>query len=163
MRYLLFILCLSAPAWAWSNDLLRNGAGANTVAVGGVTAMAGDPLAAMTGNPALLSRLDSRTLQIGVTAVSPDATYENRFGTRASTDGGPGILPDIAVAGPVNNTRWTVGAAVNMQSALTLREFNALDRRHHGTCPEPGGRLRGQGLPLGRRLSMEPAPYRADR
>ncbi|MEX2523637.1 MAG: outer membrane protein transport protein [Gammaproteobacteria bacterium] len=103
---------------AWANDLLRNSAGARTMGTGGIVAMADDPLAAMTGNPAYLTSQTETSVQVGLTTVLIDARYSNIVEAGNKADSGPGFVPDLAVVHPLDGSELTLGGAITTQSAL---------------------------------------------
>lgn len=85
---------------------------------GGVVAVAEEPLAAMTGNPAYLGSQKEASVQIGLTGLLVDADYSNTVAPDNEADSGPGFVPDIAVVYPIDGSKLTLGGTITTQSAL---------------------------------------------
>lgn len=96
----------------WANGLLRDGASARSIALGGInTASFSGPIDAMSGNPAGLG-LTPSMLQAGATLAFLDGEFTNDSNPRgASMNSGPFLIPDLAASYRVG--RFTLGAGLS--------------------------------------------------
>ncbi len=122
-----FILLLAA-AWVSGtagNDLYRTAGGARSVSSGGIALLAGDPLSAMSNNPALLTG-QTAELQFSGQALVVDADFQSSLGETDTAERGPGLLPEIAFVRPLKGTDVTLGGLFMLRSALRA-EFDFED------------------------------------
>jgi len=115
------------PAVVEANGVLRDGAGARSMASGGAgAALTGDPLAALYANPAGLAAPNGGWFQLGAVAASAQGEFSN-----AANPGRPlrsewGALPEAALALPLKGTPVTLGLAV-MPEALASVDWRFTD------------------------------------
>ena len=106
----LLILMLASQNLA-ANGILRNGNSAEAAATGGMdTASAGQPIDAMSGNPAGLSLEVDDRLQLGLTSAVLDVEFTNAANPRgADADSNPLPIPDLAYAHRVGPVTFGLG------------------------------------------------------
>lgn len=101
----------------WANGVLRDGASARSMALGGInTASFSGPIDAMAGNPAGLG-LSPSMLQAGAALVFLDSEFTNDSNPRGShMKSGPFLIPDLAAS--YRHGRFTFGAGINPVGVL---------------------------------------------
>ncbi len=127
-RTLLVGMMLGAvPIVACAGGIYRDGAGARALSLGGATV--GQPnvaLEAMQINPAGLSAVRSRQLQVGLGGVLANGEFSNAANSGAEIDRQFGVWPEAAVAFPLGTTPVTLGLAFIPDAALG-GEWNYVD------------------------------------
>ena len=84
----------SGMALAQAGGALGNGISARATAMGGATvASAEGPLEAMQGNPAELTSLAGRSLDLSVTSLFASGSFSNSVSSNGTIDGSAGTLP----------------------------------------------------------------------
>ena len=102
------IFCLSA-AVAPAASLYQDGSGARAMSLGGAgNAVADDPLSALFDNPAALSDLKTRTVEVGGSGAFAQGDFHNRANDDATLDE-VGLIGEGAVSMPVGPVRFAVG------------------------------------------------------
>lgn len=122
---LLIPTLLLSPFPLVAGDLVRVGGGARGMGMGNVAGLANDPIAAISTNPAFLSH-QQRSSQVSLHTVYVDSEFTSSLGETDKADSGPGMIPDAAIAWPIENTPWTLGAGIHVQSAM-LASFEFTD------------------------------------
>lgn len=111
-----FLACafvLTENSLVHANGVLRNGAGAHSMALGGaVVAHPADPLSAMSANPAGLAGFSRSAAGFGVVSIYADATFSSRVDGPVGLTRQWGVAPEIAVGIPLENTPVTLGLSV---------------------------------------------------
>ncbi len=112
-----FSLIFSAvPAEA--NGVLRNGYGADSMAMGGTgVAFTSDPLAAMAANPATLTLLDQPMITLSLTGIHGVGDFDNALNNHTGLGRDSGVFPEFALSYPIPDSRLTVGFAVKVDAA----------------------------------------------
>jgi long-chain fatty acid transport protein len=121
MRYTTVRIKAAASALCFTfqlqaSDLYRIGASPESLGMGSVAGLTGDPLAAMSANPALLSG-QSRQVVISVESMLVNAELTTRTGEQVSADKGPAFVPQVAASIPVGNS-LTLGLGAQVQSGM---------------------------------------------
>jgi len=116
----LALVCAHAllTEYANANGVLRDGVGGGFALGGADVAFAKDPLMAMHRNPATLGLLEAPTISFGLTGIHADATFEDASGSRTDLRQDSGAFPDLALAYPIANTRFTLWASLITETAL---------------------------------------------
>lgn len=109
-------LVLFGDSPVFASDLIRTSGGAGSMGAGNIAQLGRGPLSAMANNPALLVGQESG-LQVSTQTVSVDSTFITALNESAEADDGPGIIPEIAFARPLDEF-ITLGGAVSVRSAL---------------------------------------------
>src|SRR5579863_9323577 len=87
-----------------------NTASARSTALGGVyVPSASDPLDALSANPAALTTLSGRSLDLSVSVIQPRGSFSNSVNTDAQLSKTPGLLPYMAFGMPIRHSRFSFG------------------------------------------------------
>ena len=98
---------------ALANGVNRNGSGGRSMSLSGaVVARPGDPLGAMSANPAGLTSESRIALSIGAVGISADAEFTNAVNGTVSLTEPRGLFPEVALAVPLDDSRVTLGFSV---------------------------------------------------
>ncbi len=110
-------LALSAPA-AWGQGALGNGLSARASALGGATVASVDgPLEAMQGNPAGLTTLSGTTLDLSLTSLFANGSFDNSVSSNATLQTLAGTLPYAAFSTRLGS-RFVVAVATAPDTAM---------------------------------------------
>jgi long-chain fatty acid transport protein len=149
-----------------ANGLLRDGAGARAMSLGGASvAFPNAPLEAMHANPAGLGLMTNLTLQFGLAGGVAQGEYAKTGRSASELKGRVGVLPELAVAYPLESSPVTLGLSF-IPTALGSTEWLLLDptggldgnttygrERHHAEFIALRTAL-GASVALGERLSL---------
>jgi long-chain fatty acid transport protein len=159
---LLVLACMAMPAFAQSFNW--SASSPSSIALGGIyvpsSSNAQDALAA---NPAGLSALGARTLDLTLTTVAPRGSFSNSVNNNAHLDGTPGVLPYGAFGMPVRHSRvtWAVGFLPDLMSVADWHYVDApgvagasygLQEQHSAIIA--GRAVTGLGIAVAPRLSL---------
>lgn len=112
------IAMLLTPLTARANGVLRNGYGAESMAMGSTgVAFARDPLTAVASNPATLTLLDEKMFSLSLTGIHGHGRFENAFNDHAGLGRDTGAFPEFALSYPIPDSRFTLGFALRVDSA----------------------------------------------
>ena len=107
---LTLLACVTA---AQANGVNRNGSGGRSMGLSGaVVARPGDPLGAMSANPAGLSAEKDIALSLGLVSIYADAQFTNAVNGTVDLRRKSGLAPELALAVPLENTPFTFGLSV---------------------------------------------------
>jgi long-chain fatty acid transport protein len=110
-----FLLVFSVQIQA--NDLVRIGTGTRAMGMANITGLSGDPLASLSGNPALLASQPS-SVQFSMTSIINDSSFSNVAGPNTDHNSGPNFVPDVAALWSPSGSRFSLAAGVIVNSAL---------------------------------------------
>lgn len=114
-----FALSLST-AVAQVNGELSNSLSSRSASLGGATvASPVSALEAMQGNPAGLTGLRGRSLDLSVTSLFTTGSFVNSVSNNGSIRGYAGTMPYGSFATPLGSGRWTLGIAVAPETAMS--------------------------------------------
>ena len=159
----LFILaCITSPAFA--QNFYWNASSPSSVALGGVyVPSSSDAQDALASNPAGLTTLGTRTVDLTLTAVAPRGDFSNSVNYNAHLNGTPGVLPYGAFGMPVRHSRftWAVGFLPDLMSVADWHYVDApgyagatygLQEQHSAIIA--GRAVTGLGIAVSPRLSL---------
>lgn len=159
---LLVCACMAMPAFAQS--FYWNASTPSSVALGGIyvpsSSNAQDALAA---NPAGLTALGAKTLELTATTVIPRGSFSNSVNNNAHLDGTPGMLPYGAFGMPIHHSRftWAVAFLPDLMSVANWHYVDApgvagasygLQEQHSAIIAGRG--VTGLGIAVSPRLSL---------
>jgi long-subunit fatty acid transport protein len=117
--------CIATPSFA--QNFYWNASSPSSVALGGIyvpsSSSAQDALAA---NPAGLTALGARTLDLTLTTVAPRGEFSNSVNNNAHLDGTPGLLPFGAFGMPIRHTRFTWAVAF-LPDLMSVADWHYVD------------------------------------
>ena len=120
--FLRVLLCLgmAAPALAQTGGALGNGIGGRAASLGGATvASVTTPLEAMQGNPAGLSGLTGRSLELDATSLFAAGNFTNSVSNTGSIVTSAGTVPYGGFSMPLFSKRLTLGVSVAPDTLMT--------------------------------------------
>ena len=125
-RLVLVLLTACLPFYAQANGIDRNGAGAQSMSMGGTgTAWAADPLGAMYVNPAGLGFLTAPELNLGGFGAITEGTF-NKGAISGRLNDSPHELPEVALGIPLKKWPVTLGISV-IPDSISLADWNFVD------------------------------------
>jgi long-subunit fatty acid transport protein len=122
------LICGFISTSALAQNFYWNASSPKSVALGGVyVPSSSDALDALAANPAGLTALSGRTLDLSLTTVFPRGSFSNSVNNNAQLDGTPGLLPYGAFGMPVRHSRfsWGVGFMPDLMSVANWRYVDA--------------------------------------
>ncbi|HEV2693467.1 MAG TPA: TonB-dependent receptor [Verrucomicrobiae bacterium] len=103
-------LCLATTVNTPANGIFRNGAGAESMSMGGTeTGWAMSPLGAMAANPAGLGFLESGEINLGAGAAVPEGHFQKSPTADGRLDSSIRAFPEGAIAYPFQKIPVTIG------------------------------------------------------
>ena len=121
-KSLCFLLCLGAAvsACAQIGGELDNGISGRATSLGGATvASVTTPLEAMQGNPAGLSELSGRSLELNITSLFATGNFTNSVSSTGSIVTASGTVPYGAFSMPLFSKRLTLGVSVAPETLMS--------------------------------------------
>lgn len=121
-KSLCFLLCLgvAASACAQIGGELDNGISGRAISLGGATvASVTTPLEAMQGNPAGLSELRGRSLELDVTSLFATGNFTNSVSSTGSIVTASGTVPYGGFSTPLWSKRLTLGVSVAPETLMS--------------------------------------------
>ena len=113
------LLFLSIPALLRADGIYRDGVGAKSMSLGGAdVAWPGDPLSALSTNPAGLGFLEGNKLDLGVAGVIPTGHFTNRADTNGRMSDHLTAFPEGAAGFQLGHLPVTVGIGFYPVSGL---------------------------------------------
>lgn len=110
---LLVFLSVAVGAYAQTGGALGNGISSHAISMGGTTvASSVSPLEAMQGNPATLTELSGRSLDLSVTSLFATGSFTNSVSNSGSIATTEGVLPYGAFSMPLHSQKWKLGVSV---------------------------------------------------
>lgn len=117
----LFTVSLLMMLDARANGVLRNGAGARAMSLGGASvAQPDEPLEAISVNPAGLGLVTKPTLQVGAWGAFADGHFSNAANAATTSPGSLGVAPEAALAFPLESAPVVLGFGVAPDVAAGL-------------------------------------------
>jgi long-chain fatty acid transport protein len=117
----LSMTCIQAQDFYWST------ASARSMALGGVyLPSAGGAIDAMAANPAGLTALSARTIDMSLTSIFASGSFSNSVNTNAPLKDAPGVMPYGAFGTPVGHSRFSVGAGITPE-LMSVSNWNYVD------------------------------------
>jgi long-subunit fatty acid transport protein len=119
---------MSAAASTPAQDFFMGTASARSNALGGTyVASSSDALDALAANPAGLSYLRGRNLNLNLDAVFARGSFSNSVNTNSPMQTDPGVMPFGAFGMPIGNSRWSfaVGVTPDLMSVSDWRYMDA--------------------------------------
>ena len=108
-----------APASAQSVGVYRGAAGAKDASMASAGSVLGTtPVAALSWNPAGLASLDQPEVDIALAALSARGTFANRVDSNGLLRDAQGVVPDGAVAFPLQHGRFVVAGGLLADGAI---------------------------------------------
>jgi len=122
----LFILaCITTPAFA--QNFYWNASSPSSVALGGIyVPSSSDAQDALATNPAGLTTLGTRTVDLTLTAVAPRGDFSNSVNYNAHLNGTPGALPYGAFGMPIRHSRFT-SAVGFLPDLMSVADWHYVD------------------------------------
>jgi long-chain fatty acid transport protein len=109
-RFSCVLACSAIAAGLQAQDFYSTTTSARSQAVGGVyIPSASGALDALATNPAGLSTLTARTLDLSVTSVFARGSFSNSVNQNVPLNDSPGVMPYGAFGMPIGHSRFTVG------------------------------------------------------
>jgi long-chain fatty acid transport protein len=119
--FILTTACLHAQDFYWST------ASARSMALGGVyLPSAGGAIDAMAANPAGLTLLGARTLDLSLTGVFAGGSFSNSVNANAPLKDSPGVVPYGAFGMPVGHSRFSIGFGLTPE-LTSVSNWNYVD------------------------------------
>lgn len=120
-KILLFLWIFSAAAsYAQGGGALGNGISSRSTALGGATvASVASPLEAMQENPAGLTQLSGRSVDLSVTSMFATGNFTNSVSSSGTIVTSAGTLPYGAFSTPLGSSRLKLGIAVAPDTLMT--------------------------------------------
>jgi long-subunit fatty acid transport protein len=116
----LLFLTAAVSSFAQTGGALGNGISSRAISMGGTTVASSiSPLEAMQGNPATLTELSGRSLDLSVTSLFATGNFTNSVSSTGTIATGAGVLPYGAFAMPLHSTRWKLGVSVAPDVAMS--------------------------------------------
>jgi long-chain fatty acid transport protein len=113
--------CLQAQNFYW------NTASARSMALGGVyLPSAGGAIDAMATNPAGLTALSARTVDMSVTSIFATGSFTNSVNNNSPLKDSPGVIPYGAFGMPIGHTRFSVGVGFTPE-LMSLSNWRYVD------------------------------------
>ena len=148
----------------FAQNFYSNTASARSMALGGVyVPSASDPLDALTANPAGLTYLGGRTLDLTVNTVFPRGAFSNSVNSDAQLSQAPGVLPYGAFGMPIGHSRFSfgIGFAPDLMSVADWHYVDApgvagasYGLQEQKSAILAGRAMGGLGISLGKKLSI---------
>jgi long-subunit fatty acid transport protein len=114
-------VCAHAQSFYW------NTASASSMAMGGVYLPSqGGALDALASNPAGLTLLGSRTLDLSLTSVFANGSFSNSVNNNVPLKDTPGVIPYGAFGMPIAHSRFSFGVAV-LPELMSVSNWNYVD------------------------------------
>lgn len=121
------LVCGFIASSAFAQSFYWNTSGPRSVALGGIyVPSSSDALDALAANPAGLTALSGRTLDLSLTTVFPRGSFTNSVNNNAPMDGTPGVMPYGAFAMPIRHSRFTWGAGF-MPDLMSVANWRYVD------------------------------------
>jgi long-subunit fatty acid transport protein len=115
----LFCACAAEGVYAQAGGALENGISSRATALGGATvASVASPLEAMQGNPATLTQLSGRSLDLSITSLFATGNFTNSVSSSGNIVTSAGTLPYGAFSTPLGS-RLKLGIAVAPDTLMT--------------------------------------------
>src|ERR1041385_9087945 len=112
---------------AHAQDFYWNTTSARSQALGGAyVPSAAGALDALAANPAGLSNISARTLDLSVSTVFARGNFSNSVNTNSPLQDSPGVIPYGAFAMPLGHSRFTIGAGLTPE-LMSVSEWNYVD------------------------------------
>jgi long-subunit fatty acid transport protein len=113
--------CIQAQDFYW------NSASARSMALGGVyIPSAGGAIDAMAANPAGLTVLSARTIDMSLTSIFASGSFSNSVNTKTPLKDSPGVAPYGAFGMPVGHSRFSIGFGVTPE-LMSVSNWNYVD------------------------------------
>jgi long-subunit fatty acid transport protein len=125
---LVLLACASITTSAFAQNFYWNASSARSVALGGIyVPSSSDALDALATNPAGLTALSGRTLDLNLTTVLPRGSFSDSVNNNAHLDGTPGAVPYGAFGAPIRHSRfsWGVGFMPDLMSVANWHYVDA--------------------------------------
>jgi long-chain fatty acid transport protein len=117
---LLLFACATNAAHGQASGALENGVSGRAAAIGGATvASVASPLEAMQGNPATLTQLSGKSLDLSVTSLFATGNFTNSVSSSGNIVSSAGTLPYGGFSTPLGSGRWRLGIAVAPDTLMT--------------------------------------------
>lgn len=127
----LFIKCevafVMATACAHAQGFYWNNVSASSMSMGGAYLPSqGGALDALASNPAGLTLLGSRTLDLSLTSIFATGSFSNSVNTNIPLKDSPGIIPYGAFGMPIRHSRFSIGVGV-LPELMSVSNWNYVD------------------------------------
>jgi len=116
-----------AAATIHAQGFYWNTASASSMGMGGVYLPShGGVLDALAANPAGLSLIGSRTLDLSITSIFTSGSFSNSVNTDAHLNNSPGVIPYGAFGMPIRHSRFSIGVGV-LPELMSEANWNYVD------------------------------------
>ncbi|HVO56324.1 MAG TPA: outer membrane protein transport protein [Dongiaceae bacterium] len=125
----IFLLLGSAfiPRSASAQDFFMNTASARSNALGGTyVASSSDVVDALASNPAGLSYLRGRNVNVNLDTIFARGSFSNTVNTNSPMQTSPGVVPYGAFGMPIDHSRWSFGVGVT-PDLLSVSDWQYVD------------------------------------
>ncbi len=113
--------CVQAQSFYW------NTASASSMAMGGVYLPSqGGALDALASNPAGLTMLGARTLDLSLTSIFASGSFSNSVNSNVPLKDAPGVIPYGAFGMPIGHSRFSFGVGV-LPELMSVSNWNYVD------------------------------------
>jgi len=165
-RRIVFMLlvcgCVAAPSFA--QNFYWNTSSPQSIALGGIyVPSSSNVLDALAANPAGLTALSGRTIDLSLTTVLPRGSFSSSVNNNDHLDGTPGTLPYGAFGMPIRHSRfsWGVGFMPDLMSVANWHYVDApgvagasYGLQQNKSAILAGRAVAGLGVAVSRRLSF---------
>jgi long-subunit fatty acid transport protein len=116
-----------AAAGVQAQNFYWNNASASSMSMGGVYLPSqGGALDALASNPAGLTQLGARTLDLSLTSIFANGSFSNAVNTNAPLKDSPGVIPYGAFGMPIKHSRFSIGVGV-LPEIMSVSNWNYVD------------------------------------
>src|SRR5580700_10368021 len=126
----LFVKCLAfgmAAATVHAQGFYWNTASASSMAMGGIYLPSqGGALDALAANPAGLTMLGSRTLDLSLSSIFARGSFSNSVNSNVPLQDAPGVIPYGAFGMPIAHSRFSIGVGVTPE-LMSVSNWNYVD------------------------------------
>lgn len=123
----IFLILGLATASIQAQDFYWGTASARSMALGGVyLPSAGGAIDAMAANPAGLTALSARTLDLSLTSIFASGSFSNSVNSNAPLKDSPGVVPYGAFGMPIGHSRFSIGFGVTPE-LTSVSNWNYVD------------------------------------
>ena len=123
----LFLASLTAVVAVNAQDFYWNTASARSMALGGVYLPSAEgALDALAANPAGLTELNARTVDLSVTSIFARGSFSNSVNNNSPLRDSPGVMPYGAFGMPIGNSRFSFGVGL-VPELMSVSNWNYVD------------------------------------
>lgn len=123
----LIVACGIAAACLNAQDFYWNTASARSMALGGVyLPSSSGAIDALAANPAGLTELSARTIDLSITSIFARGSFSNSVNSDSHLKDSPGVVPYGAFGTPIGHSRFSLGVGV-VPELMSVSNWNYVD------------------------------------